>query len=112
MALKHAKPGEVVSLQPLGSALGGAKTSALVKSDRFEAVRLVVPAGTVIPSHKVDGYLTLHCLEGWIVLGAGKDIELGAGDWIYLERGTAHSVRGVEDSSLLLTILFDDRPEP
>ncbi|PWG01744.1 cupin domain-containing protein [Sphingosinicella humi] len=109
MALKHANPGEVVDLRPLGSGLKDAKTSALVKSDRFEAVRLIVPAGTTIPPHKVEGFLTLHCLEGRVVLGIGKDIELQAGDWIYLERGAAHSVRGLEDSSLLLTILFDGR---
>lgn len=108
MALKHAEPGEVVSLSPLGSALATAKTSALVKSDRFEAVRLIVPAGSAIPSHRVHGYLTLHCLEGRVVLGVEKEIALSAGDWIYLERGADHSVRGIEDSSLLLTIMFDD----
>ncbi len=109
MALKHAEPGEVVDLRPLGPALAAAKTSALVKSDRFEAVRLVVPAGTTIPSHQVEGYITLQCLEGRAVLGAGEDIDLRAGDWVYLERNASHSVRAIEDSSLLLTILFDDR---
>lgn len=108
MALKHAEPGEVVSLGPLGPALTSARTSALVKSDRFEAVRLVVPAGSAIPSHRVQGYLTLHCLEGRVLLGAENEITLRAGDWIYLERGADHSVRGIEDSSLLLTIMFDD----
>lgn len=112
MALKHASSGDVVSLRPLGPALEDTKTFALVKTDRFEAVRMIVLAGTVIPSHKVNGYVTLHCLEGRVVLEAGSDIELDAGDWVYLERGTEHSVRGVEDSSLLLTILFDDRQKP
>lgn len=107
MALKHAEPGEVVDLRPLGSALAAAKTSALVKSDRFEAVRLIVPAGTTIPPHSVQGYLTLQCLEGRVVLGAATEIELAAGDWVFLERGEEHSVHGIEDSSLLLTIMFD-----
>ena len=109
MALKHAEPGEVVNLSPLGSALASAKTSALVKSDRFEAVRLIVPAGSAIPSHRVQGYLTLHCLEGRVALGGENQITLSAGDWTYLERGADHSVRGIEHSSLLLTIMFDDR---
>lgn len=109
MALKHAKPGETVALRPLGSALATARTSALVKSDRFEAVRLVIPAGTTIPSHKVDGYITLHCIEGLTILAADIDIELRPGDWVYLERGMSHSVRAIEDSSLLLTIFFDGR---
>ncbi len=107
MALKRAAPGEVVRLGPLGSDLTSSRTTALVKTDRFEAVRLVVVAGSTIPAHRVDGYLTLHCLEGRVALGAGNEIALAAGDWIYLERAADHSVRGIEDSSLLLTIMFD-----
>ena len=94
-------------LQPLGAALPMLKTSALMKSDRFEAVRLVITAGTVIPSHQVDGFITLFCLEGYVILDVDRETELRAGDWIYLDRGSPHSVRGVEDSALLLTILFD-----
>jgi quercetin dioxygenase-like cupin family protein len=106
MALKHALPGEIVDLRPLGSALASATTSALVKSDRFEAVRLIVRAGTTIPSHQVPGHVTLHCLEGRVALGP-LGAEMFAGDWLYLDRGEPHSVRGIEDASLLLTILFD-----
>lgn len=99
-------PGEVVHLPTLASERGATGSVALVKSDRFEAIHLVVPAGSTIPPHHVAGYLTLHCLEGLVTLGP-KDIALGAGDWIYLERGDQHSVQGVEDARLLLTILFD-----
>lgn len=106
MALRHAKPGEVVNLRPLGGELDGAKTSALVKLDRFEAVRLIVRAGATIPSHEVPGHITLHCLEGRVVLNPSA-VELSAGDWVFLDRGAPHSIRGIEDSSLLLTIFFD-----
>ncbi len=109
MALPHAAPGEVVRLQPL-SAVAGAKTTALVKTDSFEAVHLVVRAGTRIAPHSVDGYFTLHCLEGAITLETeSKPLTLGAGDWVYLERGEKHGLTAGEDSSLLLTILFDNR---
>lgn len=107
MALKHAEPGEIVHLQPPGAAISSMATAALVKSDRFEAVHLVIRAGSTIPTHKVDGFITLHCLEGEAVLDAGGEAELRAGDWLYLERGTPHSLRAVEDTALLLTILFD-----
>jgi quercetin dioxygenase-like cupin family protein len=107
VALKHVEPGEVVHMRPLGAALPMSKTSALVKSDRFEAVRLVVPEGTIIPSHQVEGFVTLSCIEGHVILGVDREIELRPGDWIYLEGGTPHSVRAVENSALLLTILFD-----
>jgi quercetin dioxygenase-like cupin family protein len=105
MALNHAGPGEIVTL---GSrAPGASRTVALVKRDRFEAVRLSVPAGATIPAHQVDGFLTLYCLDGHAVLVADRDIHLRPGDWVYLDRGAPHAVRGVEDSALLLTILFD-----
>jgi quercetin dioxygenase-like cupin family protein len=107
MALSHAASGEKVHLPSLASAPAGGKTSALVKTDRFEAVHLVLRSGSHIPSHAVGGYMTLHCLEGTIVLDADRRIELGPGDWVYLERGEAHAVAALEDSSLLLTILFD-----
>ena len=108
MALKHAKPGEVVDLRPLGDKLNDAKTAAIVKEASFEAVRLIVPVGREIPSHRVPGNITLHCLEGRVSLGLkDSEIQLSAGDWVYLAGGEAHSVRGIEDWSLLLTILLD-----
>jgi quercetin dioxygenase-like cupin family protein len=108
MALKHAKAGEVVDLRPLGDKLKDARTAAIIKEKSFEAVRLIVPAGREIPSHQVSGNITLHCLEGRISLGLTEsEIELSAGDWVYLGSGEPHLVKGIEDSSLLLTILFD-----
>lgn len=108
MAMHHAGPGEVVDLQPLGDGLRSARTTAIVKGDAFEAVRLVVLAGREIPPHQVAGTIMLHCLEGRVVLGlADAALELAAGQWLFLDGGVQHSVRGIEDSSLLLTILFE-----
>lgn len=107
MALQHAKPGEVVDLRPLGDKLKDVKTAAIVKSDGFEAVRLVVLAGTEIPPHKVPGAIMLHCIEGRVSLGLeNSEVVLSAGEWIHLAGSEMHSVKGIEDSSLLLTILF------
>ncbi|MGN6286631.1 MAG: cupin [Devosia sp.] len=107
MAVHHAEPEEVVNLQPLGSALQHAKTTAIVKSKTFEAVRLIVHEGMNIADHQVDGPIMLHCLEGHVKLGLRESaVELCAHQWIYLEGGTMHSVTGIQDSSLLLTILF------
>jgi len=107
MALHHAIPGEIVDLSPLGQELGNAKSAALIKSDQFEAIRLIVHEGAEIPPHDVPGSISLHCLEGRVELGlAESSLELAAGGWIYLEGGAAHSIRGIENSSLLLTIHF------
>jgi quercetin dioxygenase-like cupin family protein len=108
MARPHAKPGQIVDLRPLGGKLRAAKTTALIKEKYFEAVRLVVHAGTDIPQHKVAGDIMLHCLEGEIVLGlAASEVILKGGDWLYLKGGELHSLKGIVDSSLLLTILFE-----
>jgi quercetin dioxygenase-like cupin family protein len=108
MAVHHAEPGEIVNLQPLGQALKGAKTTAIVKSKKFESVRLIVHAGMNIGDHQVEGAILLHCLEGRVKLGLTESaLELSAHQWTYLEGGTIHSVMGIEESSLLLTILFD-----
>jgi quercetin dioxygenase-like cupin family protein len=110
MSLHHARAGEIVDLHPLGSALKSAKTSAIVKSERFEAIRMVVRAGETIPPHNVAGNITLHCLEGRVRLSLERSVlELGAGEWVYLDRGEIHSVEGMEDASLLLTILFEPK---
>lgn len=50
----------------------------------------------------------LHCLEGRVKLGLTESaLELSAHQWIYFEGGTIHSVTGIEESSLLFTILLD-----
>lgn len=108
MAMSHAKPGEVVALRPLGPQFSAARTTAIVKTDAFEAARLVVRAGAQIAPHQVPGPITLHCLEGRVRLDlSDSTLELSAGDWVYLEGGAPHSLRGIEDASLLLTILFN-----
>ena len=107
MAREHVKSGDVVDLSPLGAKLGGAKTTALVKSETFEAVRLIVPADRVIAPHEVAGAITLQCLEGRVLLELpDRNLELSTGQWVYLDGGVRHSLKGLEDSSLLLTILF------
>ena len=64
MAMHHASPEEVFDLAPLSPKLKDARTTAVVKSEAFEVVRLIVHAGTDIKAHQVDGPITLHCLEG------------------------------------------------
>lgn len=107
MALHHAVSGEVVDMRPLGRGLKDAKSAAVIKSPFFEAVRLVVPAGRKISRHQVPGTITMQCLEGRVSLGLpGGEVELDAGDWLYLDGGTPHDVRGIEDASLLVTIFL------
>jgi quercetin dioxygenase-like cupin family protein len=107
MAVAHAKPGEPISVRPLGTALAGEKTTTLVKTVSLEVIRLVVPTGKEIPTHRVAGEVTVQCLEGRVAFTAGDHTrDLEAGQLLFLPGNEPHSVRGVENASLLVTILL------
>jgi quercetin dioxygenase-like cupin family protein len=108
MAIPHAAPGMPVDLRHPGEVLSQATTHALVKNDAFEAIRLAVPKGhKVCHNHQVEGTITVHCLEGRIAFIAEGDTHaLRAGQWLFLPGGVPHSVTGVEDSLVLLTVMF------
>lgn len=107
MALEHARPGQAIDVKPLGAGLGGSKTSTLIKTPHLEVIRVVLPKGKKIPPHKVAGEITVQCLEGRIAFRAGDgQTELAAGQMLYLEGGAAHALEGLEDASVLVTILL------
>lgn len=110
MALHHVSPGEVVDLRPGGLGTETGPSVALVKTDSFEAVRLVLAAGAELAPHHVPGEFTLQCLEGAVRLSIkDREIALSAGQWVYLNGGVPHALHAIEDSVLLLTILLTER---
>ena len=112
MSIQHAKPGEVIQL-PLGPALGSSKTTTLAKTAGLELIRLVLPTGKEIPTHKAPGEITVQCLEGRVAFTTeGKTQELTPGRLLYLSAGEPHAVKGIEDSSLLVTILLSKNKQP
>ena len=63
-------------------------TRTLVKTDALDVIRMVVPAGKEIPTHKAKGDLVVQCLEGKIAFTAcGKTHDLEAGYLLYLPAG-------------------------
>jgi len=107
MAIPHAKPGEIVDVRPLGSALASTPTKTLVRAEQVEVIYLVVPAGKEIEDHRAKGEIVVQCLEGRVAFTAfGKTQNLEAGKLLYLPTGEPHSVKGLESASLLLTILL------
>lgn len=107
MAIAHAAPAETINIQPLGAKLATSRTTVLVKTPTLEVIRLVVRAGEQHRKHHVPGEITVQCLEGRLIFGV-EDVphELKAGQMLYLAGGQSHSVQGIEDSSILLTILL------
>jgi quercetin dioxygenase-like cupin family protein len=105
MAIPHAASGQIVDVRPLGKSLSQSVTTTLVKTDRLEVIRLVLPAGKVIPSHQVPGEITVQCLEGEVEFSAGECSQvLSAGQLLYLRGSEPHSLQGVQDASVLVTI--------
>jgi quercetin dioxygenase-like cupin family protein len=106
MSIQHAAPGEVVNLL-LGDVLANTKTSTLFKTADLELIRLVLPAGKVIPTHKAPGEITVQCLEGRVLFSAaGKTQDLTACQLLYLAAEQPHAVQAIENSSLLVTMLL------
>jgi len=108
MAIHHAKPAEVINVGPLGPQIGSTKTRTLFKTDAMEAIRLVLPAGKLIAEHKAPGEITVQCLEGHVKFTAGgHSHDLAAGDMLFLETAEPHALEAVENSSVLVTIVFN-----
>ena len=106
MTIPSNDPSEIVHAGPLGEALAGATTTALLRTPALTVLRLVVRAGQDIPSHTPPGDATIHCLEGAIdFTDGGRTRRLAAGQMLYLAAGTVHAVRGVEDASVLVTVV-------
>lgn len=106
MAIPHLKSGELLRL-PKGASAPGAKTTTLVKTDGLEVLRLEVPAGKEIATHRAPGPITVHCLAGRVALVAqGRSQELDAGSFIFLGAAEPHSLKGIDDATLLVTIVL------
>ena len=107
MALPHASSGQIVDILSTEGTLPSAKSFALFKSDQLEVIRVVLPAGKAFPPHRVAGEITVQCLDGRIDFSVdGVSQELRAGQLMYLEGGVLHGLVGIEDSSVLVTIVL------
>ena len=106
-------PLQVVDVQPHGATLKQSRTTTIARSRRLELVRLVILTGEEKATYITPGEIVLHVLEGRVALTAfGEEYELGASQLMYLPANTPHSLRGLNDSSVLLTVLLDkDHPD-
>ena len=101
-----ANPGESIDVRPLGTSLAAAHTRTLIRTTAVQVVRLVVRAGQEIPQHASKGEIIVHCLEGRVAFTAlGKTQVLEAGKLLDLPASEPHALKGIEDASLLLTVV-------
>jgi len=105
MALLHAQSSEVVSVRPLGPVLAQATTSAIIKAQQLEVIRVVLPAGKSLRQHDTPGEITVQCLEGEVEFQVGPRTHMmRAGDFLHLAPRAPHALRALQDASLLVTI--------
>lgn len=105
MAQPHVQSGQIVSVRALGPGLAGARTTALLKAEQLEVVRVVLPAGAAMREHQTPGELTVQCLEGRIEFTTpGRTQILEAGDFLHLRGAEPHALKALCDASALVTI--------
>ena len=107
MAIHHAQSGELINIRPLGSAITTVRTATLYKSKHLEVFRVVLLAGKELAEHQVAGELTLQCLEGSVEfsIGSMRDV-MRPGDLKCLAGGIPHSLKALEASTVLVTLLL------
>jgi len=112
MVIPQAIPGEALTIRPLEGALSESRTDTLVRSDDLEISRSLLREGDEEGPCECCGELVVLCLEGRVAVEtANGGRELDAGQLLYLRAGETHSIRGLEDLSLVLTIRRHAKPQ-
>ena len=93
---------------PVGTGVGRHADSHPGEDPTLEVIRLIIPADKeTCHHHEMAGEVMVHCLEGLITVQINGDSRvLEAGQMLYLSGGQPHSLSGIEDASVLLTILL------
>lgn len=96
---------ELIDIRPLLAKIDTAKTANLIKTAELMVKRVILLAGQTIPKHHVAGDATVYCIEGTVDFTAAEQtFRLNAGDLYLLKGGTEHSLLGVQNASVLVTI--------
>jgi len=101
-----ARPGEVVDLFSPATTQESNQRTFLVKTHDVELIQLSVPAASSIPTHKAEGEVVIHCLQGRISATLREQRqELQSGQLLFLNANQPFSLDGIEDASVLVTFI-------
>jgi quercetin dioxygenase-like cupin family protein len=107
MALAHAQPLDIIDVNPLGEALASTPSHSLIKTERFQLIRVVLAAGEGMPAHHIQGEVSIQCIEGLVLVKAPRrECRIGPGQLVVLHGGESHSVTAEKSSSLLVSMLL------
>ena len=106
MALHHARPGELVDLGKWPDALDDEQSHTLISNDIVQLSRVILKKGKQLPEHTVPAPVIIQCVSGLLELRTTRATQsIGPGQLVYLLADDPHSIEGLEDSLVLLTIL-------
>ncbi len=101
------QPGDAISIRPTAAAHGPIKPTVLIKADHVRVVRFMFSAGDELAEHTTPGDLVVQCLQGEVDFTAqGRTQTLRPDQLLYLPAKVPHSVKALDDSLLLLTIVI------
>ncbi|MFW6114278.1 MAG: hypothetical protein ACOC7K_00890 [bacterium] len=105
------RSGNVIQVAPPEGGLGSSQTTSLVKTNRLEVIRLVVTPKKAVPTHEFQGESVIECVRGRVVIGISPTtLELNAGQLVHYSGNKPFSVKAIEESLLLVTIVLPARP--
>ena len=112
MAGPPALPCMGIDLSPHDRAAAAPVATRLVTATGSEMISLFhLTAGQHKPARRVYGEVTVQCLRGRVaVAGLGATRELVGGQSLHLAGGERYALSGVEDSTVLVTVVL--RPLP
>ncbi len=86
-------------------AMGDARSEVLAQNDSLQILRITVAAGEEKPTYCAPGLTILQCMQGKVeVHREGQTQLLEAGQTLCLGPGEQHSLKGIEDATLLLSV--------
>ena len=92
-------------------ARSGRSARTLVKEGPLRLTLMGIAAGGDMPVHRTPGPVSIHVLDGDVVIDAlGHDYPLATGDILVVAPGVEHSVRSTHGGLLLLTVVHADLP--
>lgn len=97
--MKSAKYFEEVSFNE------GLKIKALLETDNSKEIRIIMPKDEIMKEHKAPGSIVVQVLKGKIWFEVqGQKYEFGSGDMLALDALIPHSLGGLEDSIIRLSL--------
>ena len=103
--VRHLKRDEQMIDQDL-LARHGRSARTLVKDGPMRLTLIALTAGGGMPSHHAEGPVSIHLLEGDVVVDAeNTDYSLVPGEVLVLDSGVHHGVRSTGGCMLLLTVV-------